>query len=62
MAAQGKDRFLKVYANLPLNLRREIISVVDDEPVTWEAAYREVINDTKLGKKLIAKLIDMDVI
>ena len=37
---KDKDRFLKVYANLPLNLRNEVVLVVSETgPVTWNVAF-----------------------
>lgn len=62
MGEAGKDRFLRVYANLPMNLRKEIIAVVDKEPVSWEVAYREISSDTKLGQKVLKKLVELEVI
>ena len=53
---QFKERFYKVYANLPLNLRDEIILVIDDEPITWKVAYLEVKGNTNLGKQILEKL------
>lgn len=34
MQNDQKERFHKVYGNLPINLREEIIIVVDNEPMT----------------------------
>ena len=50
-----KERFIKVYSNLPLGVRREIILVIDSKPVTWNAAYIEVSEDTKSGKEILKK-------
>ena len=46
-----KERFLKVYANLPEPEKYLIIAVVDGKTYSWNAAYNEIQNDTKLGKK-----------
>lgn len=52
-----KERFLKVYSNLPINLRDDIIYVLPEKgPITWNAAYLEVENDTELGKFILEKL------
>lgn len=51
-----KEKFFRVYANLPLNLREEIILVVKDEPITWKVAYLEISNNTKLGDEILEKL------
>ncbi len=62
MKGAGEARFLRVYANLPLNLRKEIIAVVDKEPISWEVAYREITNGTKLAQTLLKKLEELGVI
>ena len=39
-----KDKFFKFYANLPINLRREVVLDLGAEkggPITWEVAYIE---------------------
>jgi hypothetical protein len=59
----SKESFLKVYANLPINIRREIVLVLDKEgPITWEVAYLEISNNTKLGDIILKKLSEMKVI
>lgn len=57
-----KDRFLKVYSNLPADIRREIIVVIDDKPYTWDSAYEEIFQNTELGKKMLKKLIELELI
>jgi len=58
-----KERFLKIYANLPVNLRNEIIAVLPDVgPITWNVAYLEISNDTELGKKILEKLSILKII
>jgi len=52
----NKEKFFKVYANLPLNLREEVILVINDEPITWRVVYLEISNNTKLGKLILEKL------
>ncbi len=55
--------FLRAYANLPLNTRREIIVVLDPEgPVTWEAAYFEIKNDTPKGDVILRKLSETKIL
>ncbi|MEK7127097.1 MAG: hypothetical protein AAB838_00035 [Patescibacteria group bacterium] len=54
-----KDQFYKVYNNLPLPVREEVILVVKDEPITWKIARLEIDNDTKLSKELLEKLNDL---
>lgn len=53
----SRGRFLKVYANLPINIREEIICVSDKKgPITWNVAYLEIKNNTKLGEEILKKL------
>ncbi|MBU4075100.1 MAG: hypothetical protein KKI06_00020 [Euryarchaeota archaeon] len=56
------ERFIKVYSNLPINLRNEIILVVDDQPLTWNVAYMEIKNNTTLGKIILQKLLELEII
>ena len=57
-----KDKFLKVFSNLSIDLRKEIILVINDQPITWNVAYQEIINETKLGEKILKKLIELELI
>ena len=58
-----KEKFFKIYANLPLNLRSEIVLVLPDRgPITWNVAYTEINNDTKLGELILKKLAELKII
>lgn len=58
-----KERFLKIYANLPINLRDEIILVITDKgPITWNIAYLEIKQNTKLGEEILKKLAELEII
>lgn len=58
-----RQRFFKVYPSLPINLRKEIILVLKEHgPITWEVAYLEIDNNTKLGKEILKKLEELKVI
>jgi len=57
-----KAKFLGIYANVPDNLRGDIIAVVDDKTYTWNTAYFEIKNDTELGKKILKELVVTKVI
>ncbi|MFH1623344.1 MAG: hypothetical protein ABIA12_02390 [Candidatus Aenigmatarchaeota archaeon] len=56
------ERFMRVYSDLPLKLRKEIVMVIDEEPITWNAAYIEVKNNTEKGKKILEKLASLGII
>ncbi|MBI5001953.1 hypothetical protein HZC31_01060 [Candidatus Woesearchaeota archaeon] len=58
-----RERFLKVYANLPLNIRKEIIAVLDKTgPISWDVAYLEIQNKTKIGDMILKKLEKLRII
>ncbi len=52
----SKDKFFKVYANLPEPEREQVIAVVEDKPYSWNIAYNEISNNTELGKKILKKI------
>lgn len=54
-----RSKFLKVYANVPLGIRNDIISVIDGEPMTWRVCYLEIHAETKWGDKILAYLDEM---
>ncbi|MCL4374610.1 hypothetical protein M1523_01975 [Patescibacteria group bacterium] len=59
----NKERFFKVYSNLPVNLRQEIILVLPEVgPVTWQVGYLEISAETKLGEKILEKLIQLKIV
>ncbi len=51
-----RSRFIELFATVPLPLRDEIVAVVDDEPISWSAAYLEVTNSTEKARKIIKQL------
>ena len=58
-----RENFLKLYANLPINLRKEVILVLEEHgPITWEVAYLEVENKTELGSMILTKLKELKII
>lgn len=61
-----REKFLRSYANLPLNTRKEVILILDEEgikqPITWEVAYLEVKNNTTRSKKILEKLDELKLI
>lgn len=58
-----KERFFRVYANLPIGVRDQVIIVLPPTgPMSWNAAYIEVNNGTKLGDTIVEKLIELKII
>ncbi len=62
-ATTKRERFLQIYANLPLATRNEIIYVTEeDKPLSWNVAYIEVRNDTPTGRELLEELERLQII
>ncbi len=57
-----REKFLKIYADIPLNLRKEIILVLEKEPLTWNVAYVEVTNHTSKSEQILKKLKELKII
>lgn len=57
-----KQRFYKVYSNLPLGLREELVAVVDKEPISWCVAKLEIDENTKKGEEILDQLIRLEII
>ncbi len=63
MDSMNKESFLKIYANLPIGVRQEIILVLDDErTLSWNAAFFEVQADTPLANEILDKLEKLQII
>jgi len=62
MNEEIRDKFFKVYANIPLGLRNDIILVIDGKPLTWDVAYLEVKENTDLSKKILEDLKNLKLI
>ena len=58
-----REKFLKIYANLPLGIRNEIIATLPDVgPLTWNSAYVEISENTETGNKILSELDEMEII
>ncbi len=65
-AEENREKFLRAYANLPLNTRQEITLVLEEgdkkQPITWEVAYFEVSHNTPNSEKILKKLEELGII
>ena len=59
---ETREKFLQIYANLPLNQRQEVVVVIGSEPLSWNAAKIEVDNNTEKGKQILDLLIKLSII
>ena len=60
---ENKDSFLKVYSNLPINIRNEVILVLSDKgPIIWNVAFLEINHETESGEIILKKLMELKII
>jgi hypothetical protein len=58
-----KEKFLKIYADLPLGLRQEIIATLKSQgPLTWNSCYIEIINNSPLSNEILIELNELEII
>ncbi len=57
-----KEKFLKIYANIPLGLRDDIILVFENKPLTWNVIYLEVRENTEASIKILEELKALNLI
>lgn len=57
-----RAKFLKSYADIPEELRKDIIVVIEKKPYTWNTAFIEIEENTVLGKKILKVLEDIKII
>lgn len=63
MSEDLRQKFLKVYYNLPISSREEtILDLEDHGPITWNVAYIEVKENTKISEIILSKLNDLNFI
>ncbi|OIO25308.1 hypothetical protein COX85_03290 [Candidatus Micrarchaeota archaeon CG_4_10_14_0_2_um_filter_55_9] len=59
---QYLEAFLKVYFGLPLEERKLPVAVIDGNPISWNMTYRELSENTGLGRRIGAKLVKLKII
>jgi hypothetical protein len=57
-----KEKFIKIYSNLPLGVRKEIILILEEKPISWDVAYIEIWNNTATSKFILEKLEKLQII
>lgn len=62
MNEEKREKFLKVYYNLPLKVREEPIFDLDGKPLSWNAVYIEIKDRTKVGEIISEKLAELKII
>ena len=69
---QLRERFLRIYANLPLPIRDQVVLVLNkkltatDEdikmPISWNVAYLEVSQKTELSAHILEEMAGLELI
>ncbi|MCK5416046.1 hypothetical protein KAI92_01310 [Candidatus Parcubacteria bacterium] len=62
MSVNRKEKFIKIYANVPIGARREIVLVLEKKPISWDVAYNEISVGTPLGDIILKKLEKLEFI
>lgn len=57
-----RSKFLNIFANIPENLRKDIIVAINKKPYTWNTAFIEIRDNTPLGKKILKILEEIGII
>lgn len=57
-----EEDFFKIYSNIPLEERNNAIVVIKNKPISWNLAYQEIKNKTKLGQEILKILKRLDII
>ena len=59
---EERAKFLRIFANIPEDLRNDIIALVDDKTYNWNTAYLEIKDNTTLGKKILKTLEENNIL
>lgn len=63
MEEEESVKFVRIYSKLPEKVRKEdIIAVIDNKPYTWDVAFFEIKNESDIGKKILKRLKDLEII
>ena len=54
--------FFRVYANVPLNIRQQIVVVIDGKPISWDVAFIEVNSMTEKSESILHTLRNLAII
>ncbi len=58
-----EEDFFKTYANIPVNLRDDIVLVLNGKgPISWNVAYFEVENNTEFKDSILRNLSELKLI
>jgi len=59
---KGDEDFFKVFSSVPTEERKNVVAVINEEPISWNLAYIEIKNKTKKGEEILKTLKELDII
>ena len=59
---KGEEDFFKVYANVPLDERKNVLVVIDGNHISWNLAYEYMKNKTSDAEKILKTLNEIGII
>lgn len=57
-----RAKFLSIYANIPLNVRDDVVLVLNDRPISWNVAYLEIVTNGPQAEKILSDLVELEII
>ena len=51
-----KAVFFSVFGNIPIDLRKTVIFIVDDQPISWNVAYLEILTKSERSTAILEGL------
>lgn len=57
-----KEQFFKIYSNIPIAERGNVVVVIDEQPISWHLAYQEIKNNSALGEKILKILKALEIL
>lgn len=59
---EDSQDFFKVFSNVPIEERNNVIVIIEGRPISWNLASIEIKNKTKRGEKILKTLKDLEII
>ncbi len=59
---EREEEFFKVYASVPLDERKNVLVVIDENPISWNLAYACIKNKSPDAGKILKILKEIGII
>lgn len=59
---EDNQKFFKVFSNVPVDERNNVVVIIDGESISWNLASIEIKNNTKRGGKILKTLEELEII